>query len=133
MAQYASTSGSMRSCAALKSPSRTPTLIGEPSPGHEQLVETPEQERRYRHEREVEVHGALEGHIRPEPVKQPGREGGGPPTHPPSRTRNIEVAEPASATRIKRLKDATGPKAKVTGDARSPSKRNGRVRGEVHS
>ncbi len=37
-------------------------------------------------------------------------------------TRNIEVAELASATRIRRLNDATGPSANVTGAARRPSK-----------
>jgi len=36
-------------------------------------------------------------------------------------TRNIEVAEPASAMRIKRLNDATGPSASVTGADRMPS------------
>ena len=70
MPQSASTSGSMRSCASAQAARvATPTLIGDLCCVTNSSSRHQKQERRYHHEREVEVNGALEGHVRPEPVQ----------------------------------------------------------------
>ena len=101
--------------------------------GHEQLVETPEQERRYDQEREVEVDGALEGHVRPEPVKQAGREGGRPPSHPSPGDQEHRRGRTSEREAQQEVEGRDRSQGERDRRCQQPEQRNGRVRGEVHA